>query len=406
MIKRVCLAIVVLILVFLTFMPAKKQNENAVVFWTLQLNTFEPYIRQVIDEFETQNPDIKIEWIDVPYSEGEKRVLASLLSDNIPDLINITSDFAITLAGKNALTVFDENDVKDYSAQIMKTLKKDDKYIALPFYATSAITFYNKKLLSDAGIKRIPETYDELNDISPDFYKKTQRHAQMPTLCENDTFLKILNKYGIREYTAFKSKETEKIYAQYKFLYANNFLPKESITQTHREVLEKYGAGQIAFLQAGSNFLNIIKENSPQVYSQTDVAPQMKTKDSGYDFSLMTLAIPKKAKNQEAAKAFAQFLISRDNQLDFAKLTSILPVNQDTLNDDYFKNSDENDLIAKARKISASQLNNLQTPIYFKKNQKEIQNAINNSTQTILLDKNSIENELSKTAKLWAELEN
>ena len=51
------------------------------------MNDFAPYINGVIKDFETENPNIKIKWVDVPFSEGEKRTLASVLSDNPPDLV-------------------------------------------------------------------------------------------------------------------------------------------------------------------------------------------------------------------------------------------------------------------------------------------------------------------------------
>ncbi len=73
------------------------------------MNDFAPYINGVIDEFESQNPNIKIKWIDVPFSEGEKRTLASVLSDNPPDLVNLNPDFSATLAHKGALYEIPEN---------------------------------------------------------------------------------------------------------------------------------------------------------------------------------------------------------------------------------------------------------------------------------------------------------
>ena len=386
-------------------MTQNKKQENVVTFWTLQLGEFDEYMSKIIDNFEKENPNIKVEWIDVPYSEGEKRVLASLLSNSMPDLVNITSDFATTLAGKNALYLLKEKDVADYSQQVMNTLKLDESYIAYPFYATSAITYYNKDLVRKAGLTTIPQTYEELNSISKSFFEKTQKDAQMPTLCENDTFLKMLNKYQINSIESFNSKKTQKIYEEYKNLYQNGYIPKESITQTHRETLEKYGAGQIAFLQAGSNFLNIIKENSPQVFSQTDVAPQLKTTESGYDFSLMVLAIPKKAHNIENAKKFAQYLLNGENQLEFAKLTSILPVNKMTLLDPYFTSEENNNLSDKARKISVKQMKNLQKPVYLKKGKKEILNAINNSTQAILQGKVSVTKQIETTSQDWKKIE-
>ncbi len=50
----------------------RKCKKEEVVFWSLQMSTFGNYMNPLIAEFEKQNPDIKIKWIDVPYSEGEK----------------------------------------------------------------------------------------------------------------------------------------------------------------------------------------------------------------------------------------------------------------------------------------------------------------------------------------------
>ena len=48
------------------FLFGKSPKNDEVVFWTLQMNDFAPYINGVIEEFEAQNPDIKIKWVDVP----------------------------------------------------------------------------------------------------------------------------------------------------------------------------------------------------------------------------------------------------------------------------------------------------------------------------------------------------
>ena len=70
--KKVCFIVFSLILVLIlgSFILSNNKNktDNEVVFWTLQMSDFSPYINGVIENFENQNPDIKIKWIDVPYS--------------------------------------------------------------------------------------------------------------------------------------------------------------------------------------------------------------------------------------------------------------------------------------------------------------------------------------------------
>ncbi len=385
--------------------PSEKVKKQEVVFWSLQMGTFGSYMNPLITEFEKENPDIKIKWIDVPYSEGEKRTLASILSSTPPDLVNLTPDFSSILAQKQALEFIDCNKLDAYNPQIIEMLKQNGKCYAVPFYATSSITFYNKNILKKAGINKIPSTYSEMNATADQIKQKTNLFVTMPTLTENDTFLKILNKYDINTSEKLATKQSEEIFNEYKNLYKNDYIPKESITQNHQEALEKYMSGQLAFIQSGANFLNIVKENAPQIYKYTDVSYQPKGSNGKYDVSVMNLIIPQRAKNKDAALKFALFLTNKKNQIELAKLTSILPVNKNALNDSYFTSYNEKDVISKARYISSKQLNNLLIPIKLEHNKKEIITLINNTTQQIMLDKIQTQKGLKEAAKNWKKME-
>jgi len=46
-----------------------KSGEPQVEFWTMQLQPqFTDYFQKLIAGFETQNPGIKVRWVDVPWS--------------------------------------------------------------------------------------------------------------------------------------------------------------------------------------------------------------------------------------------------------------------------------------------------------------------------------------------------
>lgn len=403
------LLLIVIIVLFSVFLlhkkPAKTSRVN-VVFWTLQMGTFNKYINNVISEFESQNPDVHIIWVDVPYSEGEKRTLAAILSNNPPDLVNLTPDFSILLAQRKALLPIPPELMKAYLPSISSTLKYNGDYFALPFYATSALTFYNTQLLKQANISTVPKTYDEMYSLAEKIKKSTNAYVTMPTLTENDTMLKILNKHGINSPETINSEKSINILNTYKDLYKNSLIPKESITQNHREALEKYMAGQIAFLPAGANFLNIIKENSPEIFNKTDVSNQLLGTTGKYDFSLMNLVVPKKSQNAKYALKFAIYLTNTKNQLELSKLTAILPTNKVALEDAYFKLIIKDDMFSKARVLSAKQLKNLQESIPNTKNQKELLTLSNNYVQQIVLEKDTTKKLLDEFSEQWNKLNN
>ena len=127
-------------------------DKTVVTMWTLQMSDFAPYMNEVIKEYESKHKDVKINWVDVPFSEGEKRTLAAVLGNAVPDLINLNPDFSALLAQRGALEKIPQDKVSDFSPQIIESLKYEGELYSIPWYATSSVTFVNKALLKKTGI--------------------------------------------------------------------------------------------------------------------------------------------------------------------------------------------------------------------------------------------------------------
>lgn len=386
------LFLIILSAIFLTGCGMKDTNK-AVTFWTLQMGDFAPYIQEIITSYENRHPDIKIKWIDVPFSEGEKRTLAAVMTDCPPDLINLNPDFSAILAQKGTLEEIQPSKLESFTPEVVEALKYNGKIYSIPWYATSAITIYNKELLKQSGILELPQTYNQLADISKQIKDKTGVYSFLPTITENDTMVKILNKYGVSEPKEYNSKTATDVFSMFHELYQNNLIPPETITMTHREALEQYMAGKIVFYQGGANFLNMIKENAPRIYAQTDVAEQIKGSVGQNDFSVMNFVIPARAKYKTEALDFCLYLTNSENQLKLAKMTNIISTDKNALKDEFY--NDYSDLISKARSISAKQINHITPQFKPQKNQKEINILVNTAVQEILLGKKSFKQPLT-----------
>lgn len=400
--------VLILLIIGLTAFTGLKINnkdfvdgKTEIVVWTLQMGSFSDYINGIISEYEKQNPNIKIKWIDVPFSEGEKRILASILSNNPPDLVNLNPDFSAILAQKGALEVIPESRLSEFNQDVVKSLKYEGKLYAVPWYATSAVTIYNKKLFNKSGLKSLPRTFDELADISKIVKTKTGAYAYFPTITENDTMLKILNKYGVGV-NNIDSHESANVFNLYKKLYLQKLIPAESITQTHQEALEKYMSENVVFYQGGANFLSMIKDNAPNVYKNTEVAPQIVGSVGQNDFSLMNFIIPVRSKHKNEALDFCLFLTNQKNQLELAKMTNVISTNRFALQDEFY-NSDA-DVMARARKYSAKQIGHITPVLRQQNNQKDINLLINTAVQTVLLNKCSTEQVLKNLKQDFVKL--
>ena len=408
--KKFIAALLILFLLAGIFVFYKRQNKKKeFTLWTIQLKPVaQSVIEKSIKDFEKLHPKTKVIWVDIPISEAQKRTLASILGGNSPDLINLNPDFSVILAQRGALDYFSEEETKKLSKSATDMLRYEDKIFALPFYATSSVTLYNAQTYNKCGFSEVPKTYEELYNIAPQLKNCSNIYPLAINLNENDSLAKILNKYGIN---TFESEEEIQraifVYEMFNDMYKKNLISKDTLNINHREMAEKYMSNNATFVVLGSNFLNMVKENAPEIYAKSDISTQLTSKGGRYDIALMNLIIPKYSKNKVLAHEFAALLTDKKAQIELAKLTNVIPINEEALNDDYFSKCDT-DIIAKARCESIKQLSNSGNKDFGSKNKKEINDAINKTAEKILLDnsitKAQIEKEVRALAKKVNEL--
>lgn len=395
MTKRIVLLIVIVLLLICGVCVFKKyknsQDERKkFTFWTIQLKPiYEKQINNIIQNFEKKHPEYKVVWVDIPIQEAQKRTLASILSSTPPDLINLNPEFSHILAQRNTLEHFSYDELWQFHPNLVDKLKYKGRIYGLPFYATSPVTIYNKEAYNKCVGGEFVKSFDELY-LKSDKLKSCSKIAPFASsLNENDTLYKILNKYNVQKFTTAQEQNlTLRVYSMFNDMYKKGYIPKDSLTINHREMIEKYMSNQALVIVAGSNFIKMIKQNAPDIYSKSAIAPQLVGNNKKYDISLMNLVIPKKAQNKELAREFAFEITNKNNQLELAKLTNVLPANKYALSDDYFKNC-SSDIEQMSRCESAKQLNNAILSKVEIKDKKALNEILNKTLEEILLNEKS-----------------
>ncbi|MBY0405710.1 MAG: extracellular solute-binding protein, partial [Cyanobacteria bacterium] len=266
------------------------EEKNKVIeleFWTLQLGTFDKLLKPMFTQYEKEHPGIKIRWVDVPFSEGPKRALTAMMSSKVPDVVNLNPDFSAVLASRHAVVNMNEYVVPSIRSKYLPVSWKASSIgnytFGLPWYLTSSVTLYNQSLLEKAGMKEPPKTYDEIKLLAQHLGK--QGYAVMPSISESGNFFKELQKAGVPLFKTLSTHPVRKIKAIFDTpeasatlnfwvdLYQQKLIPAESITEGHRAAVDRYQSGTLALLMVGPNFLNIVKENAPKIFSETGVAP-------------------------------------------------------------------------------------------------------------------------------------
>ncbi|MFN8674326.1 MAG: sugar ABC transporter substrate-binding protein [Candidatus Sericytochromatia bacterium] len=407
-----------LILSTITSCNDNKSNSNKLELWTMQLKpTFNDYMNGVIADYKKENPKLDVEWVDLPSKEIEQKTLTSIAGGKAPDVVNLNPNFSSKMAEEGALSDLEplvKDEVKkSYLPNIWSSSSISGKTYGFPWYLSTALTIYNKDLFKKAGLdeNKAPNSFSDLEEIGKKIKEKTGKYVFLPNFGDSGKFLEYMVQEGIpllsddKKKAVFSTPEAEKFIDYWIKLAKDGIIPKDCITQGHREAIDKFQAGETAMLISGPQFLNIIKQNSPKLYDNVGISTQLTGNSKKIGVGVMNLVIPNASKNKEDAIKLAQFITNGKNQLEFCKKVTILPSISDTLNDSYFtKLSEKPTLEENARKISSEQLKNGTVLLPSVKKWSELSKIFDQHFQQAFLGQLKTKEALDKAQDEWNKL--
>lgn len=328
---------------------ASNDGKTSIEFWTLALApTYTDFIQGLIDKYEEENPAIEVKWQDLPYDAIEQKLLAATAGSNPPDVVNIWSQLALTLAGKEALLNLDEAATEEqksiYIDSMYESAKLYDGVYAFPWYSTPNVVTYNTELFKEAGIEKVPTTWDEAFDLAADFKEKTGAWLITPSsmyhmLCYYD--IPILSEDKTK--AAFNCQEAVELINRL-IKYADDgaiMVDRTDGWDNWDNDRQMYANGNLGMLCGGPQTIARIRDESPEKYELTDVAESLYGPGGFTGAAVMNLVVPANSKKQEEAIKFANYITNDKNQLAFCEAASVFPTTKAAANDDYFKSDME-----------------------------------------------------------------
>jgi multiple sugar transport system substrate-binding protein len=238
-------------------------------------------LNQLQKDFEAANPDIKIHYTYVPFGELVSRTLQMAAVHKPPGISAIDNPDVLRVAKAGIL--------KDISAAVAKIQVWDDVYpgpkaavtdgskvYGMPIGSNSLALYYNKKLLTDAGVSAPPQTWDQLTETA-------SKTTKSPV-------------YGI----AFSAVNTEEATWQWEpFLWSNGGSLTDLSSKDARAALELW----VDWVKKGYASKDVVNWNQGDVPNQfiggsaaTMVMGPWQlanVKKSGVDFGIVTIPVPK-----------------------------------------------------------------------------------------------------------------
>lgn len=374
-------------------------QEETLEFWTIDLKaTFGDFFNEMIQQYEKENPGVKINWTDIPYDDVQSKLVTAVAGGTAPDVVNLNTQMTLTLAGEGALVDLNKEATEEqksiYIQDLWNSAKIGDSVYAFPWYASPDIMFYNKELFDQAKME-VPTTYDEALEMSEEFYNKTGAYLFQPAEFFNILYeenIDILNEK--RTKSVFNTEQTVDLLEKYKEYTDKGVIPKTNWGNWD-EALKLFESGKLAIVSSSGSSLSRIKDEAPDIYEKIQVSTPLTGSIGLSRNALMNLVVPEASNNHEEAIKFANYVTNDENQLAFCKQVSIFPSTIKASEDSYFT-SDTDTLEGQANAMSSKASQSSEDFSLGVANQENIQSAVNKAYEAIIVNGDDVQKSLNQ----------
>jgi raffinose/stachyose/melibiose transport system substrate-binding protein len=297
----------------------------------------------IIDEFEKQNPGIKVEFSSAPpVAEYISTLQARILSGTAADVFAIAAENKTNLIDNGAVADLTDEPFMANLTQFNKdTYGKDGRTFGASIASWGGGIMYNKKLLAEAGVTEFPKSWDEFLAVSSKLkdqgvqYPFLESVQAMPIVVasfvgsENAATGGTLDQKIFDGSSSFAATWTEPL-TVWNELYSKGLAPKDVVGLTGDQVRDEFIAGRAAMIPAGPWEVSPIRKGNPDLDIEMAPVPGMSGPEPYLAGAASPgLAINAKAKNPEAAKKFLAFYTSAQAVAMYNKATDAITTTTD-----------------------------------------------------------------------------
>ncbi len=299
-------------------------NDMKVIrFW--QFIASPEYLDPVIEQFEKDNPHIKVKMQQLTYDNGFEKIIAAIAAGTEPDLCEIGSTWLARFAYEGTVRRIDTlaAEMSD-SLLMLDMVKYKNHYYGLPWMLGTRVLFYNKKLMAEVGLDstRPPHTWKELKTFAQKIHRPdrgiygfglTAGEAYSPW----QKFIPFLWQFnGSVADKLWRKCNLDKQEAVSALKFYASFKPV-SIVDRQGQLDQLFSQGRLAFNISGSWNLSLIPRNNPGLQYGLALVPSL----SGGEKKHISIAggevlvFMRNSRVFNEARRFTRFLLRLDHML-------------------------------------------------------------------------------------------
>jgi len=323
----------------------KADGPVTITWWDTSNATNEaPTYKSLVGQFEAANKDIKVKYVNVPFSEAQNKFDTAAGSKGAPDVLRSEVGWTPAFAKKGFFLPLDGTEAladKDkFQSSLITQAQYEGKTYGVPLVTDTLALVYNKAIFQKAGITEAPKTWDELR---ADAFKIDAKEHVYGYWGSTQAYYAQTFLYGEGTDTVdasakkitVNSDAAKKAYGTWLSLFKGQGLHKADVTaDAYSHIQDAFVNGQVgAIIQGPWEITNFYQGSAFKDKSNLGIAtvPAGSTGRSGAPtggHNLSVYAGSDKA-HQAAALKFVNFMTSANSQTQIALKNSTLPTRDD-----------------------------------------------------------------------------
>lgn len=309
--------------------------------------------RALMDDFEKQNPDIKVKLVSGPYSTTKTQIAAGAASKTMSDVVGLDGAWVYDFAKSGALENLSGlmSTAKYNQSELASQIKYQGNTYMIPVVNFIYPLFTNDELLAKAKIKKIPSTRSEFAAAAKAISKLggstkgwvIPLSLEQPNGIQNDIMSLLWSSDGSMLKNGkpdLRNKGVSQLNSYVKSLWDAGAISPGAFTLKEQDKVEEFVAGRAGMMIDTLSHVTLIQKNNPSLkfsISPLPVADGYKGKP-GIPYASWGIGVSSNSKNKAEAWKLVSYLMSETTNSKLSTIARAFPGNTKSVPD--FVNSD------------------------------------------------------------------
>ncbi len=309
-------------------------------------------VRQLIPEFERQNPGVRVRVQQMPWTAAHEKLLTAYVGESTPDVSQLGNTWVPELAALGALEPLGPwvarsaatTQVDDFFAGIWATNVVDDTLFGVPWYVDTRVLFYRTDILARAGYTRPPATWRDWA-TAMERIKALGAKDQYPILLPVEEWAQPVI-FGLQNgasllrdggrYAAFSEPKFREAFDFYISLFRRGLAPTVASQQV-ANVFQEFASGGIAMWITGPWNIGELRKRLPadlqDDWATTPLPGPQPPGPGASNAGGSSLVIFRRSRHKQEAWKLIEFLTASEQQRRFFHINGDLPARESAWRD-------------------------------------------------------------------------